>query len=229
MRLQISGVVPFTTIDYPDALAAILFCQGCPWRCRYCHNAHLQPFSTSGSYVWEEIVEFLKARRQFLDAVVFSGGEPTLQKGLSEAMRELKSLGFKIGLHTAGIHPALLRKVLPLVDWIGLDIKAPFALYERITNLPRSGEGVRESARLVLDSKIPYEFRTTVHPHLLSSSELMTLCEEIASMGAKHYALQQFRPDEQTDPSLTERGFQNPWDEAFLNRLKALFDTFCVR
>ena len=88
--------MPFTTVDYPGHLAAVVFCQGCVWRCRYCHNPHLQSFD-GGRWNWEEILSLLAERKNFLEAVVFSGGEPTTQPCLPVAMRAVKDLGFKIG------------------------------------------------------------------------------------------------------------------------------------
>ncbi|MEW8584302.1 MAG: anaerobic ribonucleoside-triphosphate reductase activating protein, partial [Candidatus Thiodiazotropha sp.] len=130
--LQVGGFIQMTTIDYPDHLAAVVFCQGCPLRCHYCHNPEL--------LAWSEILDFLAARRGLLDAVVFSGGEPTLQRSLMQAVIEVKALGYLIGLHTAGIYPGRLQQLLPLVDWVGLDIKALAQDYPRLTGVPHGGE-----------------------------------------------------------------------------------------
>src|SRR5690242_19840999 len=129
-ELNIGGFVPFSATDYPDHLCAVVFCQGCPWRCGYCHNAHLQAAAARTSIRWQDVLVFLGTRRGLLDAVVFSGGEPTMQRALPDAMREVKAQGFKVGLHTAGIYPRKLAMLLPLVDWTGLDVKAPFDRYE---------------------------------------------------------------------------------------------------
>ncbi len=165
--MQIAGMIPFSTVDYPGLLSAVLFSQGCPWRCGYCHNPHLQPFRR-GTLLWEDVMAFLAERKGKLEAVVFSGGEPALQKGLSEAMREVRKLGYKIGLHTAGIHPKPLAQVLPEIDWVGMDIKAPFEKYSQVTRIEKSGVQAEESARLIIASQKEAEFRTTVHPNLLT-------------------------------------------------------------
>ena len=138
-KLRIGGFVPFTATDYPDHLAAVVFCQGCPWRCVYCHNPHLLPARGEAQHPWVSIAAFLETRRGLLDAVVFSGGEPTFQDALPAAMRSVRDMGFKVGLHTAGIYPRKLAAVLPLVDWIGIDVKAPFESYERVTGVSKSG------------------------------------------------------------------------------------------
>jgi len=193
--LQVGGFVPFTTVDYPGHLAAVVFCQGCAWRCRYCHNPHLQPFE-GGCWSWGNILSLLAERRNFLEAVVFSGGEPTAQACLPAAMRDVKGLGFKIGLHTAGIFPDLLAGVLPLVDWVGLDVKAPFdERYDRITQRKCSFEAPAESLRLLLASGVNYELRTTVHPGLLTPADIAEIMSSLESLGASPTKIQPFRPE----------------------------------
>jgi pyruvate formate lyase activating enzyme len=172
--VDVGGLTPLSTTDYPGQLAAVVFCQGCPWQCGYCHNPHLIPRdSNAGGLSWPEVKAFLLRRQGLLDAVVFSGGEPTLQSGLAQACQEARELGFKIGLHTAGPYPARLTEVLPWLDWVGMDVKASFADYDRITGVPGSGERARESLSLLLDSGVAHEIRTTVHPDLLSAERLI--------------------------------------------------------
>ena len=176
--LQIGGFTPLTTIDFPGELAAVVFCQGCPWRCRYCHNGHLIPARGVKSLAWEEILRFLERRRGLLDAVVFSGGEPTLQKALRRSLEQVKALGFKTGLHTAGPWPERLAAVLPHLDWVGMDIKTTAADYPRITGVPGSGERAWQSARLLRESGVACEFRVTVHPELIDEKQLHELKKE---------------------------------------------------
>jgi anaerobic ribonucleoside-triphosphate reductase activating protein len=129
--LRIGGFTGLSCTDYPGLLSAVVFCQGCPWRCSYCHNPHLQAPFAATPIAWRNVERFLERRRGLLDAVVFSGGEPTLQSGVADAMRAAKQMGFRVGLHTAGIYPRRLETLLPLTDWVGMDIKAPFAEYSR--------------------------------------------------------------------------------------------------
>ncbi|GCF84586.1 anaerobic ribonucleoside-triphosphate reductase activating protein [Geobacter sp. SVR] len=164
--LEIGGLLPFTTIDYPGRLAAVLFCQGCPWRCGYCHNRHLLPTMSGTAVPWLEIMALLRSRCGLLDGVVFSGGEPTMQADLPDAIRTVKGMGFAVGLHTAGPYPARLLECLPHLDWIGMDLKAPFEEYERITGVPDSGAAARTSAELVRRSGVSHQFRTTLDPFL---------------------------------------------------------------
>lgn len=200
--LQVGGFVPFTTVDYPGTLAAAVFCQGCTWRCRYCHNLHLQPFCP-GEWNWDELLSRLAERKNFLEAVVFSGGEPTAQAALPSAIRAARDLGYKIGLHTAGIFPDRLADVLPLVHWVGLDIKAPFdTRYDKITGREQSFEAPAESLRLLLASGVPCEIRTTVHPGLLSPADLEDISRSLDSLGASPTKIQPFRPAGCTDREL---------------------------
>ena len=172
----------------------VAYCQGCPWRCAYCHNPHLLPGRAAAEIAWSEVVEFLRRRRGLLDAIVFSGGEPTAQPGLAPAMREARALGYRIGLHSAGIYPRRFAEVLPLVDWVGFDAKAPFdAAYERITGVRESGAAALASAKALLASGVDCEFRTTWHAGFLSASELERLTETLADLGVRRYALQEFR------------------------------------
>lgn len=138
---------------------------------------------------------FLEARRGLLDGVVFSGGEPTLQPNLENAIKQVRSMGFGIGLHTGGPYPGRLAQVLPLVDWVGFDIKAPRKAYDRITGARRSGDKAMRSLRLLLDSGVAYDLRTTVHPDLLSKEDLLELAAEVSEAGGKDHRIQKFRPD----------------------------------
>ena len=193
--LQVGGFVPFTTLDYPGHLAAVVFCQGCTWRCQYCHNPHLQPFD-SAPWGWVEILSQIAERRSFLEAVVFSGGEPTAQAALPGAMRAVRDFGFKVGLHTAGIFPDRLREVLPLVNWVGLDIKAPFdGRHDHITRTENSFLASAESLRLLLAAGVNYELRTTVHPALLAAEDLAEIQSTLEFLRAAPSKIQPFRPE----------------------------------
>lgn len=189
--LKIGGMVPLTTIDYPGHLSAVLFCQGCPWHCHYCHNPHLLPIDELGKLAWIDIMAFLRKRVGLLDGIVFSGGEPLLQPHLPEAMQAVKELGFKIALHTAGVIPSRLAKVLPYVDWVGLDIKAPFHAYQKITGLRGSGFKAEKSLELLLAAKhVDYEIRTTVDSDLLGKDDLTELMKTLKQRKIKRYVIQ---------------------------------------
>jgi len=144
---------------------------------------------------WDEVIAFLRTRVNLLDGVVFSGGEPTVQAALAEAIAEVLELGFRIGLHTGGPNPTRLAEALPLVNWVGFDVKAPFADYERITGVAGSGGRALESLRALVASGVPFEARTTVHPDLLGDDDLERMSLELAEEGVTRWVVQAYRPD----------------------------------
>jgi pyruvate formate lyase activating enzyme len=158
--LRVGGLTPFSASDYPERLAAVIFCQGCAWRCAYCHNPHLLPARAEHEIPWPEVTSFLERRRGLVDAVVFSGGEPTLQFSLAAAMREVKRLGYLVGLHTAGIMPRMLERVLPLVDWVGMDLKAGWEEHAAVTGVRGSGKRAQRSLEILLASGVPHRLHT---------------------------------------------------------------------
>ncbi|RKT43586.1 pyruvate formate lyase activating enzyme [Thiocapsa rosea] len=199
--MRIGGFVPLTTIDYPGELAAVVFCQGCPWRCGYCHNSALIDPSAAPIIAWPEVHAFLERRRGLLDAVVFSGGEPTLQSALAAAMTEVRGLGFKVGLHTAGPAPERLARLLHLLDWVALDIKALPEDYPAITGVPRSGDAAWESLALIQASGVTLEVRTTAMPDW-TARDLAALAAALAQKGVRRYAVQACDTRHALDPRL---------------------------
>ncbi|MBX9689912.1 MAG: anaerobic ribonucleoside-triphosphate reductase activating protein [Candidatus Obscuribacterales bacterium] len=219
-QLAIGGFVPFSTVDHPGCLSAVLFCQGCSWRCKYCHNPHLQAFR-SGDLEWQSILRFLESRRGLLDSVVFSGGEATLQAALPEALAEVKSLGFKVALHSAGKNPAIFSASLPLLDWVAFDFKTLPSGYAELTGDLKSRDDALASLFLLLDAGIDFELRTTVHPELISYEQLLELAKFLAGLKVDRFALQEFRSRGCSDKSLQQsfRSIQD-WD------FKAIADLF---
>jgi pyruvate formate lyase activating enzyme len=199
--LEVGGITPLTSIDYPGELAAVIFCQGCPWRCGYCQNGHLLPRGPATGIDWSEVMGFLFKRIGLLDAVVFSGGEPTLQKALPEAIRQVKQMGFKVGLHTAGCYPERLKQVLHLLDWVGLDIKGLPDQYPAITQASGSGQQAWASLDAIQASGVDYEVRTTRMPGT-SEDSILKLSGVLSERGVQNYALQTCRTHDTLDPEL---------------------------
>lgn len=191
--LRVGGLTPLTSIDFPGRLAAVIYCQGCPWRCSYCHNPELLDATTPAAMPWPQVLAFLDKRRGLLDGVVFSGGEPTLQAALPTALAQVRAMGFQTALHTGGMYPQRLSAVLPLLDWVGLDIKGPLPRYDTITGTSGSGGKAYESLRLLLASGVPHECRTTWHAGLFGVADLTTLADDLAEQGVQHWALQECR------------------------------------
>jgi len=191
--LRVGGVEQFSSTDYPGALAAVVFCQGCPWRCGYCHNPHLIPARGDDERDFARILDWLASRRGLLDAVVYSGGEPTAQAGLPGAIDAVRAQGFAIGLHTSGAYPRRLAQVLPKVDWVGIDVKAPPGDYDALTGVPGSGLTALASLDLVRRSGVAFEVRTTVHPDLTPPDALESIARKLAARGIERWTLQAFR------------------------------------
>ncbi|HAT32781.1 MAG TPA: anaerobic ribonucleoside-triphosphate reductase activating protein [Janthinobacterium sp.] len=227
--LKVGGVTPFTATDYPGRLAAVVFIQGCPWRCGYCHNPHLQARPARGALRWADVVAKLRRRVGLIDGVVFSGGEPTMDPALPDAIADVRALGFQVGLHTACIYPKQLAAVLPMVDWVGFDIKAPFADYARITGVADSGAQARACAELIVASGTAYECRTTIHPTLLRESEVLNLAATLAGIGVDNYALQIFRPQGCADGALNAIATAGYPSAAALRDIGAMFGRFTLR
>lgn len=227
--LVVGGLTPLSATDYPDHLSAVVFCQGCPWRCGYCHNPHLLPAEGSIQLSWTDVLSFLDRRRGLLDAVVFSGGEPLAQSGLADAMRAARRMGFKIGLHTGGAYPKRFGRVLPLIDWVGFDIKARFADYERITGVRGSGDRALASAMLLLGSGVDHEFRTTVHPSQHDSPGLEQLARDLGELGVRHYVMQEFRADGCADTTLVKNLPMSFLTGSWCAAIAPKFTSFTVR
>lgn len=202
-QLRVAGLTPMTTVDFPDRLAAVVFCQGCPMRCRYCHNPELLPRQSEQLIPWPEILDFLRQRRGLIDALVFSGGEPTQQQALPQAIADARALGFEIGLHTAGIYPQRLKQLLPQLDWVGLDIKALPDNYPRLTGMPASGQLAWRSAEILIASGVPHELRTTFHPALMELSEKEALQSRLRELHPMQHRWQGCRTEGCLDASLS--------------------------
>ena len=142
----IGGLQKTTLVDFPQKVAAIVFTQGCNFRCGYCHNPELLSIKEQNDYNTEQFFEFLKTRQGKLDGVGITGGEPTLQSGLYDFVRKIKDLGFAVKLDTNGTNPAILEKLLQdnLLDYIAMDIKAPVEKYSEITGVKVDTEKIKK-------------------------------------------------------------------------------------
>jgi len=230
--IKVGGITPFTTIDFPGRLAAVIYTQGCPWRCRFCHNGPLLDPTVETDVTWEDVLPFLSLRTGFLDGVVFSGGEPSFWPDLPSYIKAVREMGYDIALHTNGAYPERIKHFLEsrLLDMVALDIKAPFDDYEKITGVAGSGKLARESAGLLLASGIDVEFRTTVHPDLLTPEELRSMARELHDMGVKRYAVQKCRTEYSLDPAIRKEYQElDPFLEDLKVELEEMFPSFIVR
>jgi len=195
----IGGLVPYSSVDWPGTLACVVFISGCPWRCSYCHNPHLQ--LRNGHYDWKAVLEFLAGRQGLLDAVVFSGGEPLSEPRLPQMVRAIRALGFRVALHTAGIYPSRLRDLLPLLDWVGFDVKSDAAGHDALTGRPNTYAAAQACLQALLASGVGFECRTTWSPRWLTEPALLDLARDLARRGVRHYAVQNHRAAPGSAPS----------------------------
>ncbi|RRD51299.1 anaerobic ribonucleoside-triphosphate reductase activating protein [Buchananella hordeovulneris] len=191
--LQIAGLVPLSTTDWPDRLTATVYLQGCPWRCTYCHNCDLIDPRTPGRVPWAAVEALLERRAGLLDGVVFSGGEATRQAGLADALARVRRAGFATGLHTAGAYPRRLAALLPLLDWVGLDLKALPAHYPAVAGPGARGQDAWDCLDLLVAAGIAHEVRTTVHPGSVAATDALAVAHAAAARGARCFALQEAR------------------------------------
>jgi len=191
--LAIGGFEPFSTQDWPGRLAAVVFVQGCPWRCSYCHNPGLQA-SRRGGWAWSDLRPRWRARTGLLDGMVFSGGEPTLDPALPAALDEVRAAGLATGLHTAGVSAARLRALLPRLDWVALDIKAAPGRLAALTGAPGSARESTQALQLLLAAGIDHELRTTWHERWLPAQALLDLADWLAAQGIRRWVVQAGRP-----------------------------------
>ena len=193
--MRIGGFQKFTLVDYPSKVAATVFTIGCNFRCHFCHNPELviKAQFPAPNKMEEELLAFLEKRKGKLDGVCITGGEPTIQPDIVEFIKKIKKMGFLVKLDSNGTRPDVLRKVIEakLVDFIAMDIKHAPSKYEKAVGTKIDMERILLSVKLIMQGKIPYEFRTTVVPGIHEDEDFDEIAEWIG--GAKNYSLQEYR------------------------------------
>jgi pyruvate formate lyase activating enzyme len=214
--MKIGGLQRVSLIDYPGLISAVVFLQGCNFKCSYCHNPELVDSSLFRACVREnDLIEFLNTRKGKLDAVSITGGEPTIQEKLPAFIKQIKKMGFAVKLDTNGSRPHVIEILLAekLLDYIAMDVKAPLEKYKDIVKTQVNPDSIKESIGLILNAKIPYEFRTTIVESQLGENDILQIGELIA--GANRYVLQKFVPTKTLDSrflkekSLSDEKLQN--------------------
>ncbi|TDY64960.1 pyruvate formate lyase activating enzyme [Aminivibrio pyruvatiphilus] len=229
--VSIGGYIPTGFLDYPGAAAAVIFLKGCPFRCPFCHNPGLVLPGTGGeSFEPDEIIGDLERRKNFLDGVCITGGEPSIQEGLVPFLGELRSLDLKVKLDTNGARPDVLEEVLGrgLAEYVAMDIKAPREKYSLASGWDGDLSLVEKSISLLLRSKIPFEFRTTLVPGIHGLEDAPGIGDLVR--GAPLYVLQRFRPGLTLDPAFAETPPLPVWfAEAFRERVLLFADEVRIR
>ncbi len=198
--VQIGGLQKVSMIDYPGKLSAVIFLSGCNFHCPYCHNPELAAVAAVTRIAEEDVMSYLDARRNLLDGVVISGGEPTLQPGLPDLCRALKTRGYAVKLDTNGSVPDMLQALIRdrLIDCIAMDVKTDPDRYAPVLCTPDPAAAIRASIALIMRSGLPYEFRTTCFRPLVSALTMGRIASLIK--GAKAYAIQKFYANKTLDP-----------------------------
>lgn len=193
--MLIGGIQKLSLLDYPEKMCCTIFTIGCDYRCPFCHNSSILAHGPENNLIpKEDVLKFLRTRKGLLDGVCITGGEPLLQPGLEDFMREIKSLGFLVKLDTNGSYPERLKNIVNdgLVDYVAMDVKNSPAKYGKTVGIePFDVMPIRESINFLLTDAVPYEFRTTVVKEFHTDKDLVELANWI--QGTKHYYLQSFK------------------------------------
>lgn len=186
----IDGFEKLTLLDYPGLIACIIFTKGCNYNCSFCHNSNLINFGFSNIST-DEVLNYLEFRRNILEGIVISGGEPTIQKGLKEFIKQIKSLGYKVKLDTNGSNPDVLKKLIDenLIDYVAMDIKSDFDNYSKVVNCSIDINNVKKSINILKKSNIDFEFRTTIYKELHNIDILKNILDIV---GDNKYFIQNF-------------------------------------
>lgn len=175
--------------DWPGRTVLTILLQGCPWSCVSCQTPELRDPLVPGTVTWQHVRDVISRSRSGLDGVVFSGGEPTRQDGLADAMEQVRALGLPVGLHTSGSYPQHLAAVLSLADRVVLEIKAPATLYRAVTGVGASAHKAFASLRLALDSGVDLQVRTLADRAVVTPEVLVGLRENLKAMGVKDHVV----------------------------------------
>ncbi len=214
----IDGFDKLTLLDYPGHVACIIFTRGCNFRCSYCQNSSLILHKKEkGNFSEEEILDYLNLRKNVLDGIVISGGEPTVQPELINFIKKVKAIGLKVKLDTNGSNPKVLKELVSnkLVDYVAMDIKNSLDKYEIVAKCKVNEKALKESIKILKNGSVDYEFRTTLIKNYHTIDDVKSIYKLVK--GSKYY-IQNFKmSDDVLDKNLI--GFEA--DE--LEKIKAIF------
>ncbi|AOY60064.1 anaerobic ribonucleoside-triphosphate reductase activating protein [Desulfococcus multivorans] len=218
--MRIGGLRKTSLIDYPGKVACVVFLSGCNFRCPYCHNPAMARGDAGAAVSSEAFFELLADRAGFLDGVVVSGGEPTLQADLPVLCARIKAMGYPVKLDTNGSRPEVLADLIRrgLVDYVAMDVKTDPRGYAPLIHPDPDPRDLLSSIRTIMDAGLPYEFRTTCVKPLVDPEILETICRLIH--GADLYVLQQCREEEVLDPGFFQNGPNRRFSDEALSDLR---------
>ena len=220
--MYLGGLQKSSLVDYPGKLSSVIFSSGCNFDCPYCHNPELARGGTAcqADLSTSHICRFLEKRQDFLDGVVISGGEPTLQTDLEDFCKKIKEFGFPVKLDTNSSRPKVLERLIDekLVDYIAMDLKTDPVLYTSYIKPGYGPDPILASIRILMESGIDYEFRTTCVKPIVTLEAIENISHLI--QGARLYALQRFRSNDVLHPEFFG-GVENEYSDQELMQLKA--------
>lgn len=227
--MNISGFTKLTLLDFPQKLACIVFTQGCNYNCAFCQNSGLIKCQKENLIEHEEVFNYLKKRKNVIEGVVISGGEPTIQPRLIDFIRKIKKLGLAVKLDTNGSNPQIIQKLLNenLIDYIAMDVKNIFDEYDPIVNLKKVNiANIKKSIEIIKKSQIDHEFRTTIMKNYHNLEKITRICEYLGK--DQKYYLQNFEDSESVlDKTLV--AFTNEMLTSIQNILRKNFPNVIVR
>lgn len=232
LRLPLAGLTTRDAEAFPGRRAAVIYLQGCPLQCGYCENGSMMAPRRGDPGEWDAVQDYLESRLDSLEAVVFSGGEPTLHADLSGAVDRARELGLAVGLHTAGPYPERLTELLPRLDWVALDVKGRGPDFDRIGGRPGIWRRHAGSLEALLAGDTTFECRTTVHWRDFTLDDVERLALTLADCGVRRYALQLARTERCQDPDYCRPVAGAPSAEALealARRLRPHFDRLDLR
>jgi len=228
--MKIGGLQKTSLLDYPEEISSIIWTVGCNYNCPFCYNKDLvngKPSEISE----DEILSFLEKRKKLIDGLVITGGEPFLQKDLADFCKKVKKIGYKIKIDTNGTFPDKLKELIDekLIDYVAMDVKAPFKKYEDLAGKKVDSKTIKKSIKILMESGIDYEFKTTFIPDLLKKEDILEIAKELK--GAKNYFLQQFKNDVPllSDEIIEKNPYSRQYLQETLKELKPYFTNCKIR
>jgi pyruvate formate lyase activating enzyme len=217
--MKFSGIQKTSLIDFPDNVSTVLFTAGCNLRCPYCHNWRIVLEYKGPLLSEEEAVRILEERKKFIEHIVITGGEPTIQDGLPGFISRLKSLGYKVKLDSNGMLPGVLLESLPYLDYVAVDVKTSFDLYPRLK--AESVEGLLKTIHVLKNGSVDYEFRCTAVPGFVNEETVHKMGEMVE--GARRFAFQQFIPGDTLDPDFN---FKTPYTKEKISQFAEIMTSY---
>jgi pyruvate formate lyase activating enzyme len=225
----IKDIIDSSFIDYPKKISMVVFTAGCNFRCHYCHNPELVnpelPFMSE-----DKAIKKIESKKEWVDGIVITGGEPTMHADLPDFIRKIKKMGLLIKLDTNGTNPEMIELLINegLIDYIAMDVKAPLEDYSKVTGSNFDTNLIKKSIELIKTSGIDYEFRTTILPKLFKEEDIMKLGYLLN--GAKLLVLQSFRGGKTLDPDYTTQpSYLKPQMEHFTRIIKPFIKSVISR